>query len=199
MAYQGQRIIFNGEVVKVDQVTEDTKFFTRVQLSDPFPTQTRCLKNGYIMPVVLYFNNITFRNPGNMEIGTVVVVEGIGDGALTTKTENGMTITTPKLIGHSLELDTYCTVTVQVITDPPNIYIYLDRYKEGVSSPTAIFENVCPGPHTLSALSVFRTLVGEKQVNVSANSKEWTTLYDYMPASSSSSSGGTTYYNWPMP
>jgi hypothetical protein len=196
--YLGAKVKFNGEVSKVEQVSKEGITYTRVQLSDPIPSGTKCLKNDMNLPVLIYYNTSENIDLSEAVLGSVVVVEGIGNGVLTGETNTGVTVTVAKVIGTLLSKDTTCVVTLTVRTSPPGIFLYLDGMKRSISSPEAIFYNVCPGIHTLSAMSILGVLIDKQPVGVPPNVA--TVRATYVHNTNNAYSGGTTsYYNWPWP
>ena len=124
-----------------------------------FLRNSHCMDSNDLLPVILFFRDIDHLNPDTIEVGTVVIVEGIGEGLSATKRTSGKSVKAPVLSGTFLALDTTCTVKVLVRTQPSNIYLYLDRKKMSASSTYAVFENICPGVHILSALNLLGALI----------------------------------------
>jgi hypothetical protein len=184
--YLGQSLRFNGDVTKVDQIVKDAITYTRVQLLDPFPAESHCVDSNSLSPVILYFSDNDRLNSNTIQVGTVVIVEGIGEGLLTTEMTSGISVNVPILSGTFLALDTTCTIKVMVRTQPSDIYLYLDRNKMSVSSPFAVFENICPGVHTLSALNYLGYLIDEQIINIPQNRAEWTGSYVHISDAPSS-------------
>ena len=90
---------------------------------------------------------------------------------------SGISVNLPVLSGTFLTLDTTCTIKVMVRTYPSDIYLYLDRKKMSVSSPFAVFENICPGAHSLTSLNAYGYLIGEQIINIPQGQAEWTGNY----------------------